>query len=70
MCARCLSRSTIEPGEAVWSEASNLAAKYKLSIYDAAYLELARRLALPLATLDEELKIAATSEGVKIFSVA
>ncbi len=53
--------------EAVWDDVSDLAAKYRLSIYDAAYLELARRLSLPLATLDEELKTAAASEGVAIF---
>jgi len=59
-----------ETGEAAWSETSDLAAKYKLSIYDAAYLELARRHSLPIATLDDELKIAAASERVTIFGEA
>jgi predicted nucleic acid-binding protein len=36
-----------------------------LSAYDAAYLELAVRDALPLATLDEDLKNAARKLGVK-----
>jgi predicted nucleic acid-binding protein len=39
----------------------------KLTIYDAAYLELARREALPLATLDRDLEQAAIAEGVALF---
>lgn len=38
-----------------------------LSSYDAAYLELALRLGLPLASLDAELRSAAEAEGVEIF---
>ena len=38
-----------------------------LSSYDAAYLELAVRLGLPLATLDRELRAAAEAEGVELF---
>ncbi len=45
----------------------NLARRYKLSSYDAAYLELALRTGLPLATLDAGLAKAATSAGVLIF---
>ena len=45
----------------------NLARRYKLSAYDAAYLELALRSGLPLATLDSDLAKAATTAGVKIF---
>jgi predicted nucleic acid-binding protein len=37
-----------------------------LSIYDAAYLELAQRLAGPLATLDKELAKAAGKTGVTV----
>jgi len=33
-------------------------------MYDAAYLELAQRRGLPLATLDAELRDAASAEGV------
>lgn len=43
-----------------------LAQKHRLSAYDAAYLELAMRLALPLASLDEPLRKAARSEGVSL----
>lgn len=45
----------------------NLARRYKLSAYDAAYLELALRSGLPLATLDTDLAKAATGAGVPMF---
>lgn len=44
-----------------------LARRYKLSSYDASYLEAALRLGLPLATLDEDLRKAAKNAGVKKF---
>jgi len=42
----------------------NIAQRHQLSVYDAAYLALARSRGLPLATLDTELASAATAEGV------
>jgi len=48
------------------SDTLQLARRYKLSAYDASYLELALRLGLPLATLDEDLRNAAKKAGVKI----
>lgn len=42
----------------------NLARRNKLSAYDAAYLELALRTGLPLATLDADLAKAAVTAGV------
>jgi predicted nucleic acid-binding protein len=48
------------------SDTLNLARRYKLSAYDAAYLELALRTGLPLATLDEGLVKAVTTAGVAI----
>jgi predicted nucleic acid-binding protein len=41
-----------------------LARAHALSAYDAAYLELARRRAVPLATLDRRLAAAAAAEGI------
>jgi predicted nucleic acid-binding protein len=47
-----------------WSETINLARQHGLTEYDAAYLELALRQSLPLATLDAKLEAAATAVGV------
>src|ERR1035441_8788138 len=47
-----------------WRSTLRLAERYKLTIYDAAYLELAMRRGLPLASLDGELRAAAGAEGV------
>lgn len=44
-----------------------LARAYKLSSYDAAYLELAVREGLPIATLDADLIKAAKKAGVQIY---
>ena len=46
----------------------HLARAHNLSAYDAAYLELAIRLGLPLACLDGRLKTAAAASGVVLFS--
>lgn len=43
-----------------------LARKCSLTVYDAAYLELAKRRRLPLATLDEGLRRAARKVRVKV----
>jgi predicted nucleic acid-binding protein len=45
-----------------------LARTHRLSVYDAAYLELAQREGLPLATLDADLQKAAVAEGVALLS--
>jgi predicted nucleic acid-binding protein len=47
---------------------SLLAEKHGLSTYDAAYLELALRLATPLITLDKELAAASASAGVTVYA--
>ena len=49
-----------------WNETLNLADRFKLTLYDAAYLELAGRRGLPLATLDEELRAAATALSLRL----
>jgi predicted nucleic acid-binding protein len=50
-------------------EIMTLAQQHQLTAYDAAYLDLALREGLPLASLDEDLKKAAQSAGVPIASV-
>jgi len=45
----------------------HVARQYRLSVYDASYLELALRLGAPLATLDEALAKAARKAGVNHF---
>ncbi|WP_457798970.1 type II toxin-antitoxin system VapC family toxin [Methylocystis sp. S23] len=47
-----------------------LARKHRLTSYDAAYLELALRKGLPLATLDADLERAAHAESVEIIDPA
>jgi predicted nucleic acid-binding protein len=46
-----------------------LAERHRLTLYDAAYLELAQRRGLPLATLDRELRTAAGAEKVTLLGV-
>jgi predicted nucleic acid-binding protein len=66
-----LSRLNIVTDQATASHALgdtlNIARRHKLSAYDAAYLELALRTGLPLATLDAHLAKAAVSTGMPIF---
>ena len=47
-----------------WGITLRLAERHRLMLYDAAYLELAKRIHLPLATLDDDLRAAARAEGV------
>lgn len=49
-----------------WGETLSLADRFRLTLYDAAYLELAQRRALPLATLDQPLRAAATALGLAV----
>ncbi len=49
-----------------WSATLRLADQHHLTLYDAAYLELARRRALPLATLDQHLQTAAAMLGINL----
>lgn len=53
-----------------WQHSLHLARSHRLSVYDAAYLELALRQGLPLATLDDRLAAAATSAGVPAYKPA
>lgn len=51
----------------VFGHTMSLAKAYRLSSYDAAYLELALRESLPLATLDKDLLKAARRSDIEIY---
>lgn len=55
-------------GQADSSTVLELARKYGTTVYDAAYLALALRERIPLATLDRALRAAATSAGVPLLT--
>jgi len=52
-----------------WTGTLALSDLHKLTLYDAAYLELAIRRNLPLATLDGDLRTAANREGVPLVAL-
>ena len=54
----------LESNVCAWSETLAIANRFGLTAYDAAYLELAMRRRLPLATLDRRLGGAARDAGV------
>jgi predicted nucleic acid-binding protein len=49
-----------------WTNTLQLADRFQLTVYDAAYLELAQRRCLPLATLDKTLRAAAGTLGITL----
>ena len=55
-----------ETDRQAWGVTARLAERHCLTLYDAAYLELALRRALPLATLDRELRAAAENQSVQL----
>jgi predicted nucleic acid-binding protein len=55
-----------EGSERPFRELLDLARSERLTVYDAAYLELALRLGLPLATKDRNLRDAAASLGLAV----
>lgn len=59
-----------DTAERVWDATARLASQFKLSVYDAAYLELAQRRRLPLASLDQDLRTAAKASGIDVLGVA
>jgi predicted nucleic acid-binding protein len=52
-----------------WGETLALAERFGLTLYDAAYVELASRRALPLATLDAEMRAAGRGLGLRLLGV-
>ena len=59
-------RVDAETDRQAWGATARLSEQHRLTIYDAAYLELALRLGLPLASLDSELRVAAQTEGLAL----
>jgi predicted nucleic acid-binding protein len=55
----------LQTDQQAWSATLRLAERHQLTLYDAAYLELALRRNLPLATLDDDLRRAAKTEKVQ-----
>jgi predicted nucleic acid-binding protein len=55
-----------ETANQAWTTTMGLAERFALSAYDAAYLELAQRRSLPLATLDGDLRAAAAALGLTV----
>ena len=56
----------VETASQAWAVTSQLATRFRITMYDAAYLELAQRLGLPLATLDRELRAPGGALGVTL----
>ena|ERR1700722_4516057 len=52
-----------------WRDTLRLAERYKLTLYDAAYLELAHRRNLSLATLDRDLRRAGSAVKIKLLGL-
>jgi hypothetical protein len=63
---------TVDPDtdQYAWTTTLQLADRFGLTPYDAAYLELAQRRTLPLATLDEPLRAAAPAVGVQLLGTS
>ena len=61
-----VSRAEVDQTPAAIREVANLARAYQLTVYGAAYLELAKRKSVPLATLDKGLRAAAVKAGVAL----
>jgi predicted nucleic acid-binding protein len=55
------------PTLAVFDATLSLARMFRLTVYDAAYLELAQRLSVRLCTLDRQLMAAAAGAGVPLY---
>jgi predicted nucleic acid-binding protein len=49
-----------------WTTTLRLAERYSLTLYDAAYIELAHRLGYALATLDQDMRAAGDALGIKL----
>lgn len=63
-------RLDMETAEQAWNATAKLAERFKLTVYDAAYLELAQRRQLPLASLDQDLWQAAVATGIQVLGAS
>ncbi|MCB1100551.1 MAG: type II toxin-antitoxin system VapC family toxin [Verrucomicrobiae bacterium] len=61
-------RIDAESGRISSESVSKIAVEHSLSVYDAAYLEVAQRRSLPLATRDQAMKAAGKRMGIAILS--
>lgn len=52
-----------------WVDTAELAERFGLTLYNAAYIELASRRALPIATLDAEMRAAGRALGLRVLGV-
>lgn len=59
-----------DTADKAWAATAPLAERFNLSVYDAAYLELAQRRQLPLASLDRDLRNAAVAAGLHVLGIA
>ena len=50
-----------------WTKTLEFAERFGLTTYDACYVELAHRRALPLATLDDDMRTAGRKLGIHLF---
>ena len=62
-------RVDLETDRQAWGATLQFAVAHRLTLYDAAYLELAQRRRLPLATLDRDLRTAARAERIVLLGV-
>ncbi len=58
-----------ETDQQAWGATARLAERHRLTLYDAAYLELALRRGLHLATLDHDLRAAAIFEKAELLGL-
>lgn len=64
--ARLDLRTDAQTAQRAWNDTVVLSDRHNLTVYDASYLELALRRVLPLATLDQKLRVAAAAEGLTL----
>jgi predicted nucleic acid-binding protein len=58
-----------QTADEAWGISLDLADRFRLTLYDACYLELAQRRGVPLATLDKDLRKAAKALDIPLLGV-